>query len=306
MSGAGPWEAPAPPDPDYLAALVAAALTEDLGGDPGRDVTSEATVAAGATATVTVRSRAHGVGAGGIVWPVVVADAARRTGSGTPSVEILVGDGAAISPGTDLARLSGHVRALLAAERTGLNLVGRASGIATATRAWVDALAGTGVRVLDTRKTPPGLRAWDKYAVRCGGGTNKRFGLYDVAMIKDNHVAAAGGVTEAVEAVLRRAPGVTLQVEVEDVDQALAAVRAGARFLMCDNMPAPLLAEAVAAARELARDLDGPGAVLEVEATGGLRLDSVAAVAATGVDYVSVGALTHSAPVLDIGLDWGS
>jgi nicotinate-nucleotide pyrophosphorylase (carboxylating) len=297
---------PTPPAADYLRVLVATALTEDLGGDPGHDVTSEATVAPSATATVTVRSRATGVAAGGIVWPPVLAEAARRTGGSTPEVETLVTDGSRITPGTELARLTGHVRSLLAAERTGLNLVGRASGIATATRAWADALEGTGVQVLDTRKTPPGLRAWDKYAVRCGGGTNKRFGLYDVAMIKDNHVAAAGGVAEAVRAVLEHAPGVALQVEVEDVEQALAAVGAGARFLMCDNMPPPLLRAAVDAARALARDLDGAGGTLEIEATGGLRLDSVAAVAAAGVDYVSVGALTHSAPVLDIGLDWGS
>jgi len=183
--------------------------------------------------------------------------------------------------------------------RTLLNLVSHASGIATHTRRWADALAGTGARVLDTRKTTPGLRALDKYAVRCGGGTNKRMGLFDVAMVKDNHVLAAGGIREAVAAVRAAFPDVEIQVEADTLEQALEAVEAGARFLLLDNMPLAVLTEVVAAVR--AREPE-TGRV-ELEATGGLTLETAAAVAATGVDYLSVGALTHSSPVLDVALD---
>lgn len=293
-----------PPPRPYLDALVETALTEDLGGDPGRDVTTEATVAATATARVTVRARRDGTLAGGIVWEVVLASVARRLGQEAPRVELSVPDGSPVTAGQTLAVLDGPARALLVAERSGLNLVGRASGIATATAAWVAAVAGSGTQVLDTRKTPPGLRRWDKYAVSCGGGVNKRFGLFDVAMIKDNHVAAAGGVAAAIRAVRDHAPDATLQVEVDSLDQVDEALRAGARYLMCDNMPPEVLSAAVAAARSLARELDGRDGTVELEATGGLTLATARQVAEAGVDHVSVGALTHSAPVLDIGLDW--
>jgi nicotinate-nucleotide pyrophosphorylase (carboxylating) len=183
--------------------------------------------------------------------------------------------------------------ALLAAERSALNIASRASGIATATRAWVDAVAGTGATVLDTRKTTPGLRPLEKYAVRCGGGSNKRMGLYDVAMVKDNHVAAAGSVAAAVALVRERAPRVAVQVEVDEVAQAREAVDAGADFLLCDNMTPDQLRAVVAEV----------GGAVELEATGGLTLAVARAVAETGVDYLSVGALTHSAPILDLALD---
>lgn len=299
-----PTTAPEPPPAAYLSDLVERALSEDLGGDPGLDVTTIATVAADALATVEVRSRATGVLAGGVAWPMVVTAASRRAGQPAPEVTTLVPDGRPVAPGDVVTRLRGPVRALLVAERTGLNLAGRASGIATTTRRWVDALSGSGVRVLDTRKTPPGLRLWDKYAVRCGGGVNKRFGLFDVAMIKDNHVAAAGGVAAAIAAVRAASPGVALQVEVDGMEQAMQAVGAGARYLMCDNMSPELLRQVVTAVREAVVATDGPGVVVELEATGGLRLDRAAEFAATGIDYMSVGALTHSAPVLDLGLDW--
>jgi nicotinate-nucleotide pyrophosphorylase (carboxylating) len=201
-----------------------------------------------------------------------------------------------VSRGDVLARLTGPVQVLLIAERTLLNLASRASGVATHTRRWADALEGTGALVLDTRKTTPGLRALEKYAVRCGGGTNKRMGLYDVAMVKDNHVAAAGSVTAAVEAVRARFPGVAIQVEADTADQALEAVAAGATFLLLDNMPTPLLAEVAAAVRAV-------DARVELEATGNLTLDRAREVAATGVDYLSVGGLTHSSPILDLALD---
>lgn len=286
-------------DRDWLRATVVRALDEDLGGDPGRDVTSEATVPDGSAGTAHLVARADGVVAGLVVAGPVLDDAARRLGLPAPEVELLVAEGARVRAGDRLAVLRGPVRVLLVAERTLLNLVSHASGIATHTRRWADALAGTGAQVLDTRKTTPGLRALDKYAVRCGGGTNKRMGLYDVAMVKDNHVVAAGGVAEAVAAVRRAFPDVAIQVEADTLAQAMTALDAGARFLLLDNMPPAVLTEVVAAVR--AREA-ATGRV-ELEATGGLTLATAAEVAATGVDYLSVGALTHSSPQLDVALD---
>ena len=185
------------------------------------------------------------------------------------------------------------VRALLTAERTALNLMCHLSGIATVTRRWVDEVAGTKARILDTRKTTPGLRSLEKYAVRCGGGTNKRMGLYDAALIKDNHVVAAGGVGAAYRAVKDLFPDIDIQVECDTPVQVTEAIDAGATFLLLDNM-------SLADLRESVRLVDGRA---ELEATGGLTLDVARDVAETGVDYLSVGALTHSAPVLDIGVD---
>lgn len=289
-----------PLDPAWLSRAVAAALDEDLGPAPGRDVTTQATVPPGETGRARLVARADGVLAGVVVVPEVLAQAAGRLGLPTPAVRVLVGDGSRVVRGDVVAELAGAVQALLVAERTLLNFVSRASGVATHTRRFADALAGTGATVLDTRKTTPGLRALEKYAVRCGGGTNKRMGLYDVAMVKDNHVAAAGGsVGGAVRAVRTRFPDVAIQVEADTLDQAMEALDAGADFLLLDNMPVPVLAQVVAAVR--AREPQ-TGHV-ELEATGNLTLERAREVAATGVDYLSVGALTHSSPILDLALD---
>ena len=209
----------------------------------------------------------------------------------------LVADGARVRPGDAVLRVSGDAVAVLGAERTMLNFLTHLSGIATATRAWADAVAGTGAVVRDTRKTLPGLRALEKYAVRCGGGENHRMGLGDAALVKDNHVAAAGGVAAAVRAVRAAArPGLAIEVECDSVAQVREALAAGASFILLDNMAVPVLRAAVA----VARGYDG----VRLEASGGLRLGNAREVAQTGVDYLSVGALTHSSRVLDLGLDY--
>ena len=195
--------------------------------------------------------------------------------------------------GRHLMTITGPLRAILTAERTALNLLGHMSGIATLTRQWVDAVAGTGARIRDTRKTLPGLRALEKYAVRCGGGVNHRMSLSDAALIKDNHVAGAGSVTAAFDAVGKMAPDLPVEVECDTLAQVDEAVAAGADLILLDNFSVADMTEAVRRTGGLAR----------LEASGGLSLEDAAAVAATGVDYLAVGALTHSAPVLDIGLD---
>jgi nicotinate-nucleotide pyrophosphorylase (carboxylating) len=275
-------------DPDYVRDLVQRTLAEDLGPN-GLDVTSVATIPVEQENTVEVVARASGVVAG---LPVAAA-VFEATSEGAAIFSPLVKDGAAVVRGDVLARVTGRTRALLTAERSALNLLCRASGVATHTRAWVDALAGTGAQVLDTRKTTPGLRQLEKYAVRCGGGTNKRMGLFDVAMIKDNHKLAAGSITAAYDLVRAKFPDVTVQVEVTTLAEAVEAVTAGATFLLCDNMAPKLLWEVVAAV----------GNTAELEATGGLTLEQAREFAETGVDYLSVGALTHSSPILDIALD---
>lgn len=286
-------------DPAWLARTVATALDEDLGTAPGRDVTTQATVAADVAGVAHLVARERGVVAGLPVVAEVLAQVTARLGLAPATVDLRVPDGTAVAPGDVLAVLAGPVQALLVAERTALNLASRASGVATHTRRWADALAGSGAQVLDTRKTTPGLRELEKYAVRRGGGTNKRMGLYDVAMVKDNHVVAAGGVAAAVEAVRARFPDVAIQVEADTVGQALEAVAVGARFLLLDNMPTPVLAATVAAVRAG----EATTGRVELEATGNLTLDRAAEVAATGVDYLSVGGLTHSSPILDLALD---
>jgi nicotinate-nucleotide pyrophosphorylase (carboxylating) len=268
--------------------VVYTALSEDL-GDPPRDVTSEATIPADQVNSAELVARAPGVVAGLPVAAQVFA----ATSGGTAGFEQIVDEGARVVRGDVLALVAGPTRALLTAERTALNLLCRMSGVATHTRRWADALAGTKATVLDTRKTTPGLRALEKYAVRIGGGTNKRMGLYDVAMIKDNHKLAAGGITAAYRAVRERFPDVAVQVEVTTVAEAQEAVEAGAEFLLCDNMTPDRLREVVAAVGDRA----------ELEATGNLTLETVEAYAATGVDYLSVGGLTHSSPILDIAMD---
>lgn len=288
-----------PPDPARLRALVAVALDEDLGPAPGRDVTTQATIPADRVGVGHLVARADGVVAGLVVVGEVLEQVADRLGTARAAVELRAPDGQMVRRGDVLAVLTGPVQVLLVAERTALNLVSRASGVATHTRRWAQALAGSGATVLDTRKTTPGLRALEKYAVRCGGGGNKRMGLYDVAMVKDNHVVAAGSVAAAVRAVQERFPDVAVQVEADTLEQAMEALDAGARFLLLDNMAPATLREVVAAVR--AREPQtGP---VELEATGNLTLDVAAEVAGTGVDYLSVGGLTHSSPILDVALD---
>jgi nicotinate-nucleotide pyrophosphorylase (carboxylating) len=278
---------------------VAAALDEDLGGKPGRDVTTQATISSAVQVTGDVVVRDDGVLAGLDIVAEVVTQVARRLDLDTPTVTRLAADGDRIAAGTVVARIEGAGHVVLIAERTLLNLMSRASGVATHTRRWADALEGTGARVLDTRKTTPLLRELDKYAVRCGGGVNKRFGLYDCAMVKDNHIVAAGSVAGAVDAIRAAFPDVPIQVEVESGRQALEALDAGVTFLMLDNMAPADMARLVKEIRGLA---DRYG-VVQLEATGGLTLDNAADVGATGVDFMSVGALTHSSPILDIALD---
>ncbi len=289
---------PSPPDAAWLARAVEIALDEDLGPAPGRDVTTQATIPAERRGTAHLVARAAGVVAGLVVVRPVLDAVAARLDLDRAEVETQVTDGDAVAVGDVAAVLTGPVQVLLVAERTLLNLVCRASGVATHTRRWADALAGTGATVLDTRKTTPGLRPLEKYAVRCGGGTNKRMGLYDVAMVKDNHVAAAGSVAAAVRAVRERFD-VPIQVEADTLAQAMEALDVGADFLLLDNMPTPLLAEVVAAVRAREPEVGR----VELEATGNLTLDRAREVAATGVDYLSVGGLTHSSPILDLALD---
>jgi len=274
-------------DPDAVARIIANALDEDLGPDH-LDVTSAATIPPAQTDTAELVARADGVVAGLAVAAAVFELTDPRT-----VVTAEVADGARVARGDVLATVAGPTRGLLTAERTALNLLCRMSGVATHTRRWADALAGTGATVLDTRKTTPGLRVLEKYAVRAGGGTNKRMGLYDVAMVKDNHKLAAGGVAAAYARIRAAFPEVPVQVEVTTVAEAREAVEAGADFLLCDNMPPDVLREVVSAV----------GGKAALEATGGLTLREAREYAETGVNYLSVGALTHSSPILDIALD---
>ncbi|GAA3236792.1 carboxylating nicotinate-nucleotide diphosphorylase [Dactylosporangium siamense] len=274
-------------DPVAVAEIVERTLTEDLGPDR-LDVTSVATIPDTQIDAAELVARAPGVVAG-------LAVAAAVFEAVSPDVEVSTHavDGSYVVRGTVLATITGPTRFLLTAERSALNLLCRMSGVATHTRQWADLLDGTHALVLDTRKTTPGLRILEKYAVRAGGGTNKRMGLYDVAMIKDNHKLAAGGISAAYARVRSAFPDVPVQVEVTTVGEAVEAVTAGATFLLLDNMSPDLLREVVAAV----------GGRAELEATGGLTLESAAEYAATGVDYLSVGALTHSSPILDIAMD---
>ena len=285
------------PEPDARR-VVATALDEDL-GPHSLDVTSTATIPADQVGVGQVVARAPGVLAGGPVIALVLDEVAARTGGVPPSLDVGIADGTALERGDVVAELRGPLRQVLMAERTVLNILSRLSGVATHTRRWSDALAGTGCTVLDTRKTTPGLRALEKYAVRCGGGTNKRMGLFDVAMVKDNHKIAAGGVGAAYAAIRERFPDVTVEVEVTTTAEA-EALEAGSRFLMCDNMSVDLLRETVDAARAWGAER---GESIEIEATGGLTLEVAADYGATGIDWMSVGGLTHSSPIVDLALD---
>ncbi|GAA0421404.1 hypothetical protein Acor_77490 [Acrocarpospora corrugata] len=277
-------EAPDGLDPRDVQSLVAVALREDLAD--GEDVTSAATIPAGQESVGDVVARRDGVVAG-----LPVAETVFKLAGLT--VERLVQDGDEVHRGDVLLVVRGRTRALLTMERTALNFLTHLSGIATQTRHWVRAIDGTGARVRDSRKTLPGLRALEKYAVRCGGGVNHRMGLYDAALIKDNHVVAAGGVAEAFRAVRSSYPDITIEVEVDRIDQIEPVLAEGADEILLDNFTVPELAEAVRLVGGRAR----------LESSGGLTLDVARAVAETGVDYLAVGALTHSAPALDIALD---
>jgi nicotinate-nucleotide pyrophosphorylase (carboxylating) len=276
-------------DPGDTERSVRGALAEDLACGP--DVTSAATARPGAEAVAAVAARQAGVLAG-VPVALAVLDAA---GISAAAARPLRADGDRVERGEEVLRITAPLRELLGAERTLLNFLTHLSGIATATRAWADALAGAGCVVRDTRKTTPGLRQLEKYAVRCGGGRNHRMGLGDAALIKDNHVVAAGGITAAIDAVRAAAPGLPLEVECDTLAQVREALGAGAGLILLDNMGLGDLRAAVAMARGY------PGTRLE--ASGGLRLEDAREVAQTGIDFVSVGALTHSSPALDLGLD---
>jgi nicotinate-nucleotide pyrophosphorylase (carboxylating) len=288
-------------DPGDTAVVVARALEEDFRYGP--DVTSAATAGAGAIATGEVVARQAGVIAGLPVALLVLDLLAGGPGGSTGGLAVagltataLRADGDRVGPGDAVLRVSGPAPAVLGAERTMLNFLTHLSGIASATRQWVDAVAGTGAAIRDTRKTTPGLRLLEKYAVRCGGGVNHRLGLGDAALVKDNHVAAAGGIARAIAAVREHAPQVPLEVECDTLAEVRESLAAGARFILLDNMSVDELRPAVAEARRY------PG--VRLEASGGLRLPGARAVALTGVDYLAVGALTHSSPALDLGLDF--
>ena len=273
-----------------LAAFVEATLAEDLGGvaDAGRDLTASACLAPDARLSAVLDSRDAVVVAG-----LPIAAAFFRRLDPDCRVELLVADGDAVAAGADLMRVQGNARALLAAERSALNTLQHLCGIATLTRAYVDAISGTGATLLDTRKTLPGLRMLEKYAVRMGGGTNHRMGLWDAPMVKDNHIAAAGGVTEAVSAC--KAAGLRhITVEVDRLDQIEPALAAGADRLLLDNMKPPMLREAVALV----------AGRVPTEASGGVNLETIRGIAETGVTFVSVGRITQSAPAADVGMDY--
>jgi len=267
---------------------VRAALAEDL-GDAG-DITSQSTVPADTRSQVVLRAREHGCIAG-----LDAARAAFREMDPGLRISLQAPDGSVVAPGDVIAAIEGNARAIVTGERVALNFLGHLSGIATATRKFVDAVSGTNTRICCTRKTTPGLRAFEKYAVRAGGGVNHRFGLYDAILIKDNHIAMAGGIAEAINGARAKAGHmVRIEIEVDTLDQLKEALDIGVEAVLLDNMPPAVLSEAV--------EINQGRAALE--ASGGITLDTAASVAATGVDYISVGWITHSAPCLDIGLDY--
>lgn len=266
---------------------VRQALLEDLGR--AGDITTLATVAPDAEARLVIRGRTAGTIAG---MPLVEAAFHEMD----PSIQVRrhIAEGERIDKGTVVVTVHGNAQAILSAERVALNYIGRLSGIATATRAFADRIAHTRARITCTRKTTPGLRAFEKYAVRCGGGSNHRFGLDDAILIKDNHIAVCGSIVEAIRRARAYAGHlIKLEVEVDTLDQLRAALTAGPDVVLLDNMPPALLKQAV--------EITAGEAILE--ASGGVTLETVAAIAETGVDYISSGWITHSAPVLDLGLD---
>ncbi len=268
--------------------VVKAALEEDL-GEAG-DITTDSIVSADLVSEAKIVARKEGVIAG-----LPLAEAAFKALDPDVVFEAVIEDGEHVSPGTVIASVQGPTRALLSAERVALNFLGHLSGIATLTAAYVARVQGTKARIVDTRKTTPGLRELQKYAVRAGGGTNHRFGLYDAVLVKDNHIAASGGIAPALERLFAgRRHGVKVEVEVDSLTQLEEALRFPIDAVLLDNMDPATLKEAV-------RIADGR---VQTEASGGVNLQIVREIAETGVDLISVGALTHSAPNLDLGLDW--
>lgn len=265
---------------------VSRALEEDLAG--GEDVTSVATISEQQISQAQFRARKSGVVAG-----IPLAIETLNT-CGITDIQIINGDGSHINSGDILLQVSGNTRSILLAERTALNFLCHLSGIATLTAKWVKVIAGTPAVIRDTRKTTPGLRVLEKYAVRMGGGENHRMSLSDAALIKDNHIAAAGDIAQAVAAVAQRFPNLEVEVEVDTLEQLTVAIAAGAQLILLDNMTPEQCQQAVKITNGRAK----------LEASGGLTLESAREYAETGVDYLAVGALTHSAPILDIGLDF--
>jgi nicotinate-nucleotide pyrophosphorylase (carboxylating) len=265
--------------------LIKKALAEDLQG--GEDITSNATVSGTEKVVADFVPRKSGVLAGIDMARAVLEEV------GLTDIAIYVKDGSAIEAGQVLMTVRGDTRAILLAERTALNFLGHLSGIATLTRSWVDVVAGTTCKIRDTRKTTPGMRVLEKYAVRMGGGTNHRMSLSDAALIKDNHIAAAGGVAEAFSKVRAQYPKAEIEIEVDTLEQLKEVLPLKPDLVLLDNMTPAQCAEAVAIAGKTAR----------LEASGGISLENAKAYAQSGVDYLAIGALTHSAPVFDIGLD---
>ena len=278
-------------DPDSVAALVRMSVAEDLMG--GVDVTSVATIPPEQRSVATFGAREAGVVAG---LPVAAAAIEAVCGDAASEVEYFVADGDRVGAGIEVARVTAPTSLLLTAERTALNLLCRLSGVASLTRRWADELEGTPATVRDTRKTTPGLRALEKYAVRCGGGANHRMGLSDMALVKDNHVAAAGGVAEAYALVRALEGTIPVEIEVDTLGGLGEAIAAGADEVLIDNFDVDDMRAAVAY-----RDEHAPS--VRLEASGGLTLDQARVVGETGVDWIAVGELTHSARVLDLGLD---
>jgi len=273
-------------NPDAINSKVSEALSEDSITD---DLTSQATINQSQVSNARFVTRKSGVIAGCLVAAAVLEQC------GIKEYELLVKDGQEVSANTELIRLKAETRAILKAERTALNFLSHLSGIATITNLWVKEVSSSKTAIRDTRKTTPGLRELEKYAVRMGGGLNHRMNLSDQALIKDNHIAAAGSVSEAINRVKKAAPGALIEVEVDTLDQLKEALQCSVEIVLLDNMSI----EQTKAAVEIAR-----GSNTKLESSGGLKLENAAAYAATGVDYLAVGALTHSAPVLDIGLDF--
>jgi nicotinate-nucleotide pyrophosphorylase (carboxylating) len=282
-------------DAVYVESVVRQTVLEDLAG--GVDVTSVATVPAAQRSIATFGSRASGCLAGVDIAAAVIDVVC---GPQASVFERMKSDGDRVVPGDVIATVEAPTQLLLTAERTALNLMCHLSGIATATAQWVDAIAGTSAVIRDTRKTTPGLRALEKYAVRCGGGQNHRMSLSDAALVKDNHIVAAGGVEEAFRKVREIAAELPIEIEVDTIDQLRVALTAVADVVLLDNMSPDVMREAVAVA---AQHLVATGRDVLLEASGGLTLERAKAVADTGVHFISVGALTHSSAILDVGLD---